>query len=90
MTTPENWQMVNSGYNDNINIITPFPRVTLSIGLQQGAMVWVEEGIGGQGVAMFDAPVRNWTGLRGSNRMYNVQFFGVFPNPQDEHILCLL
>jgi len=82
MASPDNWQVVSPAYNDATDLTTPYPRVALNIGQQQGAVTWAREGIGGNGVAMFDAPYHFYTGINPDNEQKSDWLrLLVLPNP---------
>ncbi|MDP1624021.1 MAG: T9SS type A sorting domain-containing protein [Bacteroidales bacterium] len=80
MTTPDNWQVVSSGYNESNALTSSSPKIAVNMNLHQAVMVWSKDGIGSKGVAMFDAPYNNWEGLPENDKTDNSQI-SVFPNP---------
>lgn len=63
LTTPSAWAVVSSQYNDvATNLKSPFPRVEINPVANKTAHAWVAEGIGTNGVAMFDAEY-NYTSI---------------------------
>jgi hypothetical protein len=82
---PYSWDVVSDQYNDNTNLIAPYPRLGFNPVVNDVALVWNAEGTGGKGIAMFDE-VEITVGIRppvvaGS---LNLQ---VFPNPANAWIL---
>jgi hypothetical protein len=80
LPNPVTWNIVSQAYNDSPNLAAPYPKVALDMGQQQGADVWIKEGTGGNGVAMFDAPYSTYTGdseITGSLD----KSIRVYPNP---------
>jgi len=80
LLNPNSWQVLSSGYNDNNNLAAPFPKVGLNVNQKEGMAVWSSEGIGGNGIALFDAPYLP-TGIIGFNREYEHNGLVVYPNP---------
>ena len=85
LSNPETWNIITNAYNDSPNLRAPYPNVALNQGNQQGMNVWVKEGIGGNGVALYDAPTHYWTGISGVNTS-NQQAFQFYPNPCNSNI----
>jgi hypothetical protein len=81
ISNANSWQYVSSGYNDDASLAAPWPKVALNMGQQEGANVWIKEGTGGNGVAMFDAPYSTYTRISGNNNGNNDRLLGVYPNP---------
>ena len=86
LNNPDNWQVVTTGYNDDDNLSAPFPKVALNIGQKQGANVWANEGTGGNGIAMFDAPYSTYTGVSEINISTLARLIGAYPNPCSNEI----
>jgi len=80
MTTPNNRQVVSSGYNDSSDLTAPFPRIALNISKQQGAIAWIRDSNLGNGVAMFDAPYLITDINDYESPISNIQLW-VYPNP---------
>jgi len=80
LTNPETWNIITNAYNDSPNLSAPYPQVAINLGNQQGADIWVKEGTGGNGIALFDAPTHYFTGISGNNTT-NQQAFQLYPNP---------
>jgi len=81
MINADSWQIVNSGYNDSSSLVAPYPKVALSMSQQKGACVWSLEGDNGNGIAMFDAPYSDYTGIWENNDINSSIVFHAFPNP---------
>jgi hypothetical protein len=90
LTNPGTWNIVSQAYNDSPNLSAPYPKVALDMGQQQGADVWIKEGTGGNGVAMFDAQFNNYTGIVRNNTTEESQSFKVFPNPCNSSITIVI
>jgi hypothetical protein len=75
------WNVVSQGYNDNSNLVAPFPKVKLNFGQQDGINAWISEGTGGNGIAMFDAPYSTYTGFSGNSIGSLAKLYGSYPNP---------
>jgi hypothetical protein len=84
---PDSWQWVTTGYNDDSNLASPYPKVVLDLGQEQGAVVWVKEGTGGNGVAMFDAPYSTYTGISVNNIAGNGLNCRAYPNPCNQSVI---
>jgi hypothetical protein len=81
MINENSWNVLNSGYNDSSNLANPNPRVALNFAEHKGMNVWVAEGQGGNGVAMFDAPYSTYTFTTNSQMKFKSPFLSVYPNP---------
>jgi len=81
LINPDFWQYISVGYNDSLDLAKPYPKVKLDIAQQQGVNVWSEEGVGGNGIALFDAPFSTWTGIPNENNLTDYQALKVYPNP---------
>jgi len=86
LVNPDSWNIISQAYNDNSNLIAPYPKVKLNIGQQDGINAWIAEGTGGNGVAMFDAPYSTYTGISGNNTGSLVRLIGSYPNPCSNEI----
>ncbi len=81
LKNPDTWQFVTTGYNDDDNLVAPYPKVALNLFQQQGVNVWSKEGTGGNSIAMFDAPYSTWTGGSNDIEPANLNTYGAYPNP---------
>jgi hypothetical protein len=86
LANPNSWNIISQAYNDNSNLITPYPKVKLNIGQQDGMNAWISEGVGGNGIAMFDAPYSNYTGISGNSTSALARLYGAYPNPCSNNI----
>jgi hypothetical protein len=84
MSDPNTWTIVSEGYNDQSNISGPYPNVTVSHEKHTGANVWIADGPGGKGVALFDAQYSTYTGMTDQNSAGTDMVIRAFPNPCDE------
>ena len=82
LANPNSWNVVSQGYNDNNNLVAPYPKVDLNIVQQNGMNAWISAGTGGNGIALFDAPYSTYTGVSGQTVPV------LQPNSMD-HILTL-
>jgi hypothetical protein len=80
LANPDSWNVVSQGYNDNSNLVAPYPKVKVNSGQQDGMNAWIAEGTGGNGVAMFDAPYSTYTGISGQGGT-TAKLIGSYPNP---------
>jgi len=55
LLTPGTWITITAQYNDSPDLTAPCPQVEINPLVNQTAHVWIEDGIGTNGVAMFDA-----------------------------------
>jgi hypothetical protein len=81
LVNPGTWNIISQGYNDSPDLAAPYPKVALDMGQQQGADVWIKEGTGGNGIAMFDAQYSTYTGVSGNITTVDNQSFNAYPNP---------
>jgi hypothetical protein len=81
LTSPNSWNVISQGYNDNSNLVAPYPKVKVNFGLQDGMNAWISEGTGGNGIALFDAPYSTYTGVAGNSIGSSVRLYGSYPNP---------
>jgi len=57
MSDPDSWIELSAGYNDNNNLMAPYPKVVLDFETQLCANVWIGELGNGNGSALFDYPL---------------------------------
>ena len=81
LANPNSWNVVSQGYNDNSNLVAPYPKVELNFAQQNGINAWISEGTGGNGIALFDAPYSTYTGVSGNNSSTTAKLIGSYPNP---------
>jgi hypothetical protein len=81
LPTPNNWTVVNSGYNDSPDITAPFPKVELNIGQPEAMNAWIANRPNGNGIVMFDAPYSTYTGVSGHGTGTSAKLIGSYPNP---------
>jgi hypothetical protein len=81
MQNPDIWQVVSDGYNDNSNLLNPYPKVALDFDNKKGACVWSVEGDGGNGGAMFDGYYNIYEGTPGSGQKEGGNSLKIYPNP---------
>jgi hypothetical protein len=86
LTNPGTWNIISPAYNDSPNLAAPYPKVALDMGQQQGADVWIKEGTGGNGVAMFDAQYSTYAGVSDNNSGTFARLIGAYPNPCSSYI----
>ena len=84
LTSPNSWNVISQAYNDNSNLIAPYPKVKLNIGQQDGMNSWIAEETGENGIAMFDAPYSTYTGSSEKNMERDNLMLKIFPNPASE------
>jgi hypothetical protein len=87
LANSDSWQWITTGYNDDSNLASPYPKVILDLGQEQGANVWAKEGTGGNGVAMFDAPYSTYTGISVNNIAGNGLNCRAYPNPCNQSVI---
>jgi hypothetical protein len=81
MTSPNSWNLVTPGYNDQANIVMPYPKVEINPALNQTAFVWIEELPGaGNGQAVFDAQY-TINGAPVNGKPAAVELAGAYPDP---------
>jgi Secretion system C-terminal sorting domain len=81
LANPNSWNVVSQGYNDNNNLVAPYPKVDLNIVQQDGMNAWISAGTGGNGIALFDAPYSTYTGVSENNIGTSAKLIGSYPNP---------
>jgi hypothetical protein len=81
LANPNSWNVVSQGYNDNSNLVAPYPKVEVNFGNQDGMNAWISEGTGGNGIALFDAPYSTYTGVSENNIGTSAKLIGSYPNP---------
>jgi len=81
MQNPYSWDIISTGYNDNANLTTPYPKVKLALGQQTGANAWIAERSNANGAAMFDAPFNYPVGVKENYEYQNSFILHAFPNP---------
>jgi hypothetical protein len=85
METPINWIPISYAYNDNASgLVAPYPKVEINPVEVQTAHLWTREGVGGNGITMFDAEY-NFVGLAEPPAPVGLQA-RVYPNPCTDRI----
>ena len=79
MNLPSDWNVINPGYNDNINLVNPFPKVEINSNYNKVANLWVGERPGSYGEVTFDAEYI--TGINEHNSSALAKLEGAYPNP---------
>lgn len=90
MVNPDSWSVISTGYNDNNNLLAPYPKVEVNVATHSGFNTWIGERTGGNGAAMFDAPLVYYTGVpvnNNSNRKFPIK---IVPNPASEYTVIEL
>jgi hypothetical protein len=77
MTDLNPWITITEQYNDNANLKAARPQVEINPAINQAAHVWIAEGVGNNGVAMFDAE-NSGVGMDNYNNSSDNM---VYPNP---------
>lgn len=85
MTNPDSWSVFSTGYNDNGNLVVPHPRVVVNFATHSGVNAWIDSRPGGNGAAMFDAPLIYYTGVPEKGETINILSLKIFPNPASEY-----
>jgi hypothetical protein len=80
LETPSTWILINNGYNDNPNLLNPFPKVEINPVVTKVAHVWNAEG-SAVGVSMFDAEYSTYTGISQNHQSDAASLEGAYPNP---------
>ncbi len=80
MTTPDSWNTITNGYNDNNNISAPHPKVNLNVIQHTGMNAWIAERPNGNGMALFDSPYSVYNGISEIKSIY-ARLIGSYPNP---------
>ena len=79
MSQPNNWIVISPGYNDNSNLINPFPKVEINSLQNKVANLWVGERPGQIGEVTYDAEYV--TGIPEHNNSAMAKLEGAYPNP---------
>lgn len=87
LITPNTWVTITPQYNDSPNITAPCPQVEINPLVNQTAHVWIQDGIGTKGVAMYDAEystlgIDSETGTRDGLSLY--------PNPASDIVNLMI
>ena len=75
------WTVESSGYNDQANLVAPWPKVRINPAQEEVAHVWVGEWPSGKGAAMFDAEYSNYVGVSENHQSDLASLYGAFPDP---------
>jgi hypothetical protein len=86
LSNPGSWNIISPAYNDSPDLASPYPQVKISFVQQAGIDAWISKGISGNGVALFDAPYSNYTGVSQFNSGSHARLIGVYPNPATDYI----
>ena len=78
---PNNWWVISDKYNENNNLVNPYPQVEINPVYTQTAHMWVGD-ISGQGVATFDAEYST-IGIKENPASMNLS---VSPNPASTEV----
>jgi hypothetical protein len=81
ITDPDHWFVVSQGYNDDNNLVKPYPQVQMDFGKHTGANVWIGEGDDANGMAMFDSPYTYYTGIPKKSNPSTKLILRFYPNP---------
>ncbi len=82
LTNPNTWLQITEQYNDDTNMVAPWPRVQISPVFNQTAHVWIAEDQNNFGIAMFDAEYLH-TGINeGPKSIFSNGV--IYPNPVSE------
>jgi hypothetical protein len=81
LASPNSWTVVSQGYNDNGNLVAPYPKVDLNYGKQEGMNAWISEEPGGNGIAMYDAQYLFPVGVSESSTGSSAKLIEAYPNP---------
>jgi hypothetical protein len=87
MANPDSWSVYSSGYNDNSNLVDPYPQVAVNFVTHSGVNGWIGSRPGGNGAAMFDAPLIFYTGIHGNVDPNDSLQLKIFPNPATEYTI---
>lgn len=89
LANPNSWNIISQAYNDDSNIIVPYPKVSLNIGLQDGMNVWIADGTNLNGIALFDSPYSTYTGGSDFKQTAKGRNICAYPNPCNSDITFL-
>jgi hypothetical protein len=78
LTDPNVWGNITSQYNDSPELTSPWPRVEINPVMNNVAHVWIKDGVGNNGVAMFDAEYSE-AGIQDNN--VSIPDQNIYPNP---------
>ena len=84
MPDPYNWALIIDKYNDNNNLINPYPKVEINPVYTQVAHVWNGQWLGGLRVATFDAEYST-VGTPPASGTTSINF-SVCPNPARDFV----
>lgn len=79
LTDPADWTTISAGYNDQANLLNPWPKVEINPVKLQVAHVWTANPGSANGVGLFDAEY-SVVGMEESNSHNSLSHF-VYPNP---------
>jgi len=85
LENPNQWDLVSSGYNDYPVTIAPYPRVIINEEEESGTVVWIADGTGEKGVAMFDAVYSTYTNFQDDTQKDGISIYRIYPNPCSSH-----
>lgn len=78
LTNASTWTVINPQYNDvTTNLLKPLPRVEINPVVTQVAHAWIAEGVGNNGVALFDAEYV----ITGVQQAGQISANELYPNP---------
>jgi hypothetical protein len=86
LQNPNNWTIVNTGYNDSSNISYPVPENEIDYGQHACLDVWIADQTNGNGVALFDASNSVYTGFTTDNTFSTMRNLKIYPNPCNTYI----
>jgi len=89
LTDPADWTTISAGYNDQANLLNPWPKVEINPVKLQVAHVWTANPGLANGIALFDAEY-SVVGMEESNNHNALSHF-VYPNPtKDKATISLI
>jgi hypothetical protein len=80
-SNPPVWNILSSGYNDQPNLSSPSPYLSVDRLSHTGLFSWMADGPGNLGYALFDSENSTYTAIQNHDQPSAVSSIEIFPNP---------
>lgn len=78
---PDTWNVVSFGYNDDQELSSPYPQVSVNHSNHEAITAWTKDSPGGNGVSMFDALYFSPVGIKDDKFQERSEVLWIYPNP---------
>lgn len=85
-SNPPVWKTLSSGYNDQPNLSSPSPYLSVDGLSHTGLFSWMADGPGNLGYALFDSQNSTYTAIQNNDQPADVTPIEIFPNPASTQV----